>query len=560
MTQLDQRTAGWSRALDDLVDAAPGWATTPPDQVADLVAATRATVAAVAAEWAEAAARAKGLTLGTPAVSEEWQSGPWSILRNLRLLEASLRDLAAGRRPSISGEVTVNEFGRAAVPAFPFDRWDHLLFPGVRAKIWMQPGLTPAEVIERQALAYTSPPPGRVELVLGAGNITSIAPMDALYQLVVERKTVILKTSPVVDYLTPILRSALRPLVEAGVLRIVSGDGTLGRRIVEDTRVSGVHVTGSDETYERIVFGVTGTEADLSGRSPVIDKPVTAELGSITPVIVVPGPWSERDIGYQAENLAITLAHNAGFNCIASRLFIQHAGWPLQSRLVGEIQRVLANIPARRPYYPGAVERYQRFLAGHEHVDRLGSGDIPWTLIRDLDPDSDDLCLRREVFAAVAATIELTAPDPVAFLARAVEFCNERVWGNLGASIFIHPRTAADKRMRKALRAALRDLRYGTVAINAWSGFGYAMSSTPWGAYPGNPPHHIQSGTGHVHNTLMLDGAEKTVVRSPWRTFPKPTWFPSHRNAHRVLEATTFLEAEPGLARFVRVAARSLGA
>ena len=67
------------------------------------------------------------------------------------------------------------------------------------------------------------------------------------------------------------------------------------------------------------------------------------------------------------------------------------------------------------------------------------------------------------------------------------------------------------------------------IGVNVWSAIGYGLVIAPWGAYPGHDIYDIQSGTGVVHNTLMFDRAQKTVVRAPFKMSPKPMWFPSHR-------------------------------
>ena len=60
-------------------------------------------------------------------------------------------------------------------------------------------------------------------------------------------------------------------------------------------------MTGSDKTFEEIIFGHTITNAERQDRiEPVISKRFTSELGNVSPVIIVPGPWSERDIREQA--------------------------------------------------------------------------------------------------------------------------------------------------------------------------------------------------------------------------------------------------------------------
>lgn len=46
--------------------------------------------------------------------------------------------------------------------------------------------------------------------------------------------------------------------------------------------------------------------------APPFTKPVGAELGCVTPYIIVPGPWSDADIDYHAESVATGLTQNAG--------------------------------------------------------------------------------------------------------------------------------------------------------------------------------------------------------------------------------------------------------
>ncbi len=108
------------------------------------------------------------------------------------------------------------------------------------------------------------------------------------------------------------------------------------------------------------------------------------------------------------------------------------------------------------------------------------------------------------------------------------------------------------------MRRAASRLRYGTVAINQWSAVGFALMSTPWGAYPGATPTDIQSGSGVVHNTQMVTGVRKTVVRGPWRIVPKQPAFPSHRRADRAGRALATFEADPSIWRLLPLLYHSL--
>ena len=125
-----------------------------------------------------------------------------------------------------------------------------------------------------------------------------------------------------------------------------------------------IHITGSDQTYDAIVFG-PGEEGRRrkAADEPLLTKRFTAELGNVSPVIVVPGPWDDGDLEYQAENLATMITNNAGFNCNAGRMIVQHAAWGKRRELLERVGKLLDRIPVRRAYYPGASDRYEAFLA-----------------------------------------------------------------------------------------------------------------------------------------------------------------------------------------------------
>jgi hypothetical protein len=350
--------------------------------------------------------------------------------------------------------------------------------------------------------------------------------------------------------LTPLFEEAFAAFLERGFLQVVSGGAEVGAYLVAHPEVDEVHMTGSDRTYEAIVFG-PGAEGEERKRrgAPLVAKPVTAELGNVSPVIVVPGPWSDADHAYQAEYLATMLATNAGFNCNALRVVVQHADWEGRGRLLDAVRALLARTPARRAWYPGAAERWRAFVGGHPEAERFGAegdGRLPWTLISGLDPERrDEICFTTEAFCGLAGETALPAGGAAEFLERAVAFCNERLWGTLNATLIVHPATLAEPGLADALDRAVAGLRYGTVAINHWAAVGFALVAPPWGAYPGHTARDIQSGTGVVHNTLMFSRVEKTVVRGPFRGFPKPPWLVTHRRQHQLFPRLTRFEAHP---------------
>jgi hypothetical protein len=166
-------------------------------------------------------------------------------------------------------------------------------------------------------------------------------------------------------------------------------------------------------------------------------------------------------------------------------------------------------------------------------------------LIAGLSPDAvGDPAYRVEAFCSITAETIIDAPDVATFLARAVKFANDTLWGTLNATLIVDPATARDPAVAPALDRAIAELRYGTVSLNHWSSIGYGLGVTPWGAFPGHHRSDIQSGEGFVHNPLMFGRVQKTVVRSPFRAWPKPVWFASHRSAHRIVKHLVPFEAD----------------
>jgi len=205
-------------------------------------------VVRAAGRWVDAACAAKGLARGNPCRSEEILAGPVATLRGLRLLRHSLRDIAAVGRPRRPGKLQRGPGGRLGIPLVPaHGLYDSLVFFGFHATAWMQPGIGPESLAEHQALAYRPENLQRssIALVLGAGNVSSLAATDTLAKLFQQGQVVLLKMSPVNEYLGPIFAEALAPLVEAGYLRIIYGDAAVGAAAVVSPLVATVHITGA---------------------------------------------------------------------------------------------------------------------------------------------------------------------------------------------------------------------------------------------------------------------------------------------------------------------------
>jgi acyl-CoA reductase-like NAD-dependent aldehyde dehydrogenase len=258
----------------------------------------------------------------------------------------------------------------------------------------------------------------------------------------------------------------------------------------------------------------------------LIHKRFTGELGNVTPVIILPGPWSSDDITSQGERLASWLVINAGFNCLTPRVIIQWANWQHREALNEAIANTLSQVDTRRAYYPRARQRMEMFLAAHPEAGQFGTAEgdhLPWTFITGIDSEnSDDICFRNEAFCGLCAETTLEAKSIESFLSRAVDFANETLWGNLTATIIVHPASLDDNKLAAAIDRAVEDLNYGMVLINQFAALGFFSMTTTWGAYPGNDIYDIQSGIGVTSNVLMFEHPEKSVVRSPFKLFRDP--------------------------------------
>src|SRR5665213_699292 len=217
-------------------------------------------------------------------------------------------------------------------------------------------------------------------------------------------------------------------LIDAGYLRIVSGGAQVGSYLTNHDLITDIHVTGSDKTHDAIVFGMGAEGARRKmANDPLITKPVSCELGNVSPVVIVPGEWTTKEIEYQAKHVATMIANNAGFNCLTPRVIVTHAQWPQRGAFFDALEAVLSSLPTRKAYYPGASERRDTFLQSHPDADQLGevtNDTAPWTLIRDVDPtDGSDITFNVEAFCALTAETALEASSPADFVRRATDFC-----------------------------------------------------------------------------------------------------------------------------------------
>jgi acyl-CoA reductase-like NAD-dependent aldehyde dehydrogenase len=540
-------------ALQTLYSSKDAWVQTSIPERLQLLDDTFEAIKHTVEDMVRTSQQQKNIPAGHPGRADDFAFGAL-LFRQIRLLRRSLREIQTYGRPQAIGELTRREDGRWTLPVFPTNTQDELLYNGITGDLWFRPGLTEQDIRNGQARIYRSRGHrGRVALVLGAGNVMALIPGDFLYKLFVEDRVVVLKMNPVNEYLGPFIEAAYRPFIARGFLQVVYGDVDEATYLIEHPYVEELHITGSDKTHDAIVFG-PGEEGARRKRerNPKMTKRFTSELGNITPIIVVPGPWSDDDVRMQANQIAGQLFVNAGFNCLTPRVIVQHADWPDRDRLNEQIGAMLREVPPRDAFYPGAAQRHAAFIQAHPDALQYGDADsdqLPWTYIPGLDPaQPDDIAYHTEAFCSLMTETALDAPSPADFLDQAVAFVNDTLWGTLTAMIIIHPASLEDPAVNAAYERALADLRYGTICVNVASAFGYVTGTTAWGGHAGSDIYDVQSGIGFVNNLLFFDDnhIQKSVVTAPFQSLIN-SQSTADSNFARFTEGIMWLEAGAGL-------------
>lgn len=554
------------------------WSALTLAQRRTLLQRVRVATSAVAAEWADAASVSKGLPPGHPLRGEEWLSGPYAAIVALDAYADTLRALSIGRSPVDGLRLGAAPGDRTVVHTSPLSATDALLLSGYATEVWLQPGVDAATARREAGLGQLDPASaGGVGLVLGAGNITSIPYLDVLYELLASNRVALLKVNPTQDALVSVFERALAPLIEPGFLRIVRGGGDVGAYLTQHPEIDHVHITGSEATFRSIVWGPSHTPAAAGAATrrrregrPLLKKPITAELGGVSPIIVVPGRWSDADLRFQAEHVVTMRLHNSGHNCIAGQVVLLSDDWAQRDAFLDALRTAYDRAPSRPVWYPQSQGKLDAARTSYPDAAWCGGGTR--ALIETTPSDAHAL-ETTEYFSPVLGVVALRGTGQE-FLDNAVAHANERLVGTLGANVLIDPET--QRALGDGFESALADLRYGTVAVNAWTAFGFLTPTATWGAFPGGTLDDAPSGMGVVHNALLLDHVERTVVRGPFRPFPrsassavrgyglsvlpKPPWFVTSRTGAAVCEGFTRFRIDGNPAKMALTLVKAFGA
>jgi len=486
--------------------------------------------------WATLSSEKKGI-LSKSKEGEEWIGGPFACIYAIQYFIETIQN---------NDELDKSKYddSNKSYKVFPTKSIEKLLFPFLEGEIRFAKNLNFDQINEYRGFAnrFEKNDP-KITLVLGAGNVSSIPVLDALFHMIAYKSVIYLKLNPVNDYLLPIFNQVFEPFIARGFMIITEGDMEASQYLTQHDGFQQTHLTGSNYTYENIVYGKTlnDKERSLKTYPKVNKKPITSELGNVTPIIVHPGNWSRSEIKHQAKKIVTAKLNNSGFNCIAAQVVVLPKDWKHTEKLKNDIKYYLKKIGDTTSYYPGANENLDDLINtnNYEQINNL-SCSTPF-LVTELDLEKE--YGNKEVWSTALYFKELTYNSYENFATNAINYVNNKLWGNLGVTVLI--KNYKKKTNKLILKNYVDDLEYGTVAINEWSALGFVIPTLPWGGYPGNKDNDIQSGQGYVHNSYLFESPQKGIVYSKFRLSPliDPPWFVTNKKAHRIFKHLTYYQA-----------------
>ena len=514
-------------------------------QLASMLEETISNIKEVAFFWATICSDNKGTTK-TPAEGEEWLGGPFaSVLATQYYIKSLTNDDDLVEKKYNSEENSYK--------VFPNSFTERITFPFIDAKVIFNKSMSFEDINKYRGFSKRYDIDPSITLVLGAGNFSSIPYLDVLYHLITRKSVILLKLNPVNEYLKPVFEKVFQSFIERGYIIVTTGNIDESKYMAKHPGINHIHLTGSDKTFEDIVYGRELTEKERKSKSlsKINNKPITSELGNVTPIIIHPGKWSTSDIKYQARKIVTAKLNNNGFNCIAAQVVVLPDGWGQTETLIKFVKHYMSKAKERKAYYPESIERLEKLEKdkGYERVNALSC--VTPHLTREIKAYS-----KFEIDEVWSSTIyfkkiEYTSVED--FANKAIDYCNDELWGNLGVSVIIKDH---DRKFNNHITNLYVDnLNYGTVAINEWAAIGYIIPQLPWGGFPGNRDNDIQSGQSVVHNSMLFESPLKGVVNTKFRIsrLIDPPWFVTNKKARRLFRNLTYYQINNSNINFLKL-------
>ena len=488
----------------------------------------------VAYFWSTVCSDNKG-TSKTPAEGEEWLGGPFAAVLATQYYIDTLQS---------NEDLSLKSYNKEenSYKVFPNKFIERLTFPFIDAKVYFNKSMSFDDINKFRGFSKRYDIDPSITLVLGAGNFSSIPYLDVLYHLITRRSVILLKLNPVNDYLKPVFEKVFQNFIERGYVIVSTGNVDESKYMANHQGVDHIHLTGSDKTFEEIVYGrhLNDKERKLKNLPKLNTKNITSELGNVTPIIIHPGNWSTSDIKYQARKIVTGKLNNNGFNCIAAQVVVLPDGWGQTDTLIKFIKFYMNKAKDRKAYYPESIERLNKLEKdkAYERVNKLSC--VTPHLTREIKAynkyELDEVWSSAIYFKRIGYT---SSED---YSNKAIDYCNNDLWGNLGVSVIMKDH---DKKLNShILENYIEKLEYGTIAINEWAAIGYIIPQLPWGGFPGNKDNDIQSGKSIVHNSMLFESPLKGVVQTKFRISKiiDPPWFITNRKSRRLFKNLTYFQ------------------
>jgi len=384
-------------------------------------------IKSVAYFWATIGADNKGIK-GTVAEGEEWLGGPFASTIALQYYIDFLRN------NTVITEDLIND---NKIHIFPNKPIEKLLFPFITADMHFSKNMSKSDIINSRGFGTRLGFKNGISLILGAGNVSSIPLLDTIYDMVVNRHCILLKLNPVNEYLKPVFEKVFENFISRGFMVVTTGDINVSSYMTAHSGITNMHLTGSDKTYENIVYGSTLNEKDKGKKtlSKKNKKPFTTELGNVTPFIIHPGKWSISEIKYQARKIVTAKLNNNGFNCIAAQVIVLPKNWKQSQQLVEAIKKQLATEKDRLAYYPNSTETLKRLKSNKTIFQENDLTCATPHLTKDLD--LNDYYEKNEVWSSTLFFKYLEHDNDLDYVNKAISYVNQDVWGNLGVAVLI---------------------------------------------------------------------------------------------------------------------------
>ena len=301
--------------------------------------------------------------------------------------------------------------------------------------------------------------------------------------------------------------------------------------MLSNKHVGHVHITGSLTTDIAVRKTLAKSRPSLSETE--IKTMVTSELGAVTPYIVAPGTYTDKELVHTARMIAFSKKNFGGCNCLNANAVVLAKEWDQKEHFRKVLLEELKRQPDVPAYYPGSRQRradiQKRYEAlGEKRAIIVGGADYAGVertpedsvLIAECgtpgEPGYDGYAVENEAFGPVLAIVELAGDcKSDDFVPKVVApFVNDtsKIYGSLSCSLFLDASTISSQTKTEKNVASLH---YGVVAVNCPTNAGFAVmfEGGVWGANFRDTSR--QSGFGYVGNTYCIDHLDRSVVYGP---------------------------------------------